>query len=247
MWPTHETRPRAVKASAIRRAAAASGATCFSMRTCTPASASCTATSSWAVVGTQTTARSRPAATSFSTEGKKVKCWVERSERGAGSAMPTSSTPGSELRTRAWWRPIWPKPTSPARRSGTVGPFVDGRHDAGDLVGGEAGPDGQRQHLPGGAFGLGELEVQVVRREPVRRDGVVDGAVDATSVEPRGERIPVGGADGVLVPDRFGLRRHRRCDDAGQLLVVRRGDGSALLVPARQAAQLHAAHRRGQV
>ena len=202
----------------MRRAASASGATGFSMRACTPASASCTATSSCRVVGTQTTAMSRPRDSSSSTVGTKVRCWVARSVRGSGSAMPTSSTPGSEFSTRAWCRPICPNPTSPARRSahGRSSSLTAAttRATSSSVRPGRIGSDRTSRAARSVS---GSSSVQVVRREPVGRDGVVDGAVDAARVEPGRQRVPVGGPDGVLVPDRLGLGGDHGGDHAGQL------------------------------
>src|SRR6476661_363452 len=88
-----------------------------------------------------------------------------------GSATATRSTPGRLARTRAWWRPIIPRPMRPARRvamSGTgLREGVDGLDDALEVTLGEGGVHRQREALAGGALGLGQVDVGLERRQAV--------------------------------------------------------------------------------
>src|SRR4051812_33258453 len=111
-----------------------------------------------------------------------------------GSATATRSTPSSEPSTRAWWRPIIPRPIRPARRFAISRTSLrDGRDRGDDAVQvflGQRGVDRQREHLGGGLLGLRQIQLAPERREPVVRDRVVDAAADTVLVAERvGETV----------------------------------------------------------
>ena len=126
-----------------------------------------------------------PAASSSRRCEWNVRCSVARSLRGRRVGDADQLHPGERVcSTRAWWRPIWPKPDEPGSQvsHGSDSSFTAATTRA-TSSSVQSGADRQREHLTGRAVGLGQVEVQVVRRQPVGRDGVVDGAVDAPRVE----------------------------------------------------------------
>src|SRR3954464_502263 len=128
-----------------------------------------------------------------------------------GSATATRSTPSREASTRAWWRPIMPRPIRPARRFAisrtSLRHGVHRGHDPVQVVLGQRGVDRQREHLAGGLLGLRQVQLALERREPVVRDRVVDAAADAVLGAQRvRETVTVlGHPDRVLVVDVAGL------------------------------------------
>src|SRR3954452_19260602 len=149
-----------------------------------------------------------------------------------GSATATRSTPSREASTRAWWRPIMPRPIRPARRFAisrtSLCHGVYRGHEPVRALLGQRGVDRQREHLGRGLLGLRQVQVTLERREPVVRDRVVDAAAHAVLGAQRvREAVAVlGHPDRVLVVHMGRLVGHRRDADA---LQVRVQEGRVLL------------------
>src|SRR5699024_924205 len=211
MCPTAPTSPAASNASASRWAPAVSEASGFSISVCTPASASANPVSVWNRVGAATRASSIPAAISACTSGSTASGPATWCGAPAGSATATRSTPSSWRSTRAWCRPIMPRPIRPALRLATSGTclreIVDGGRDGLQVGLAQAGVHREGEHLACGLLGGRQLVrggVSVERVQVVVRDRVVHTAADAACPQLVGEGVPLstgrpGQADRVLV------------------------------------------------
>ena len=149
-----------------------------------------------------------------------------RSVSPAGSTTPTSSTPSSPDSTRAWLRPIAPRPIRPARSVRLVGhaappALFDGVDDPLQLVRGQrrdrpaaTAPRRRPARSPAGPSAAGLAVLGQVRPEPVDRRRVVDRAADArarSACACAASRSP-GHPDRVLVVDVPGAVGDRRRD-----------------------------------
>ena len=127
--PTAAWTPASRTAAMIADASSEVAASGFSTRMCTPARASSQATSRCSSVGHRDDREVRAAALEQLADGREDRVTVRNGavSVASGSTAPANATRGEDCSSRAWWRPIMPRPrTAPRSGAGTAGAAATG-------------------------------------------------------------------------------------------------------------------------